>query len=187
MIRTLEARKLIRRERNQQNRRELQIFLTGEDRQLLADYVGPVTELEHHMVQDLTPRQCRHRPFHSLVTFRDRCLPGPPWAQGSRGHPLVLRLRLDCLDLERMPMRWQVQDAKQRFSELIRTARTEGPQVVTRHGEEIAVVIDIADYRHLTGETAEFKEYLQSGPDLGDLDLTRSTERPRTIDWVSQA
>jgi len=40
-----------------------------------------------------------------------------------------------------------VQDAKQRFSELIRTAHADGPQVVTRHGEEIAVVIDIAEYR----------------------------------------
>ena len=84
-------------------------------------------------------------------------------------------------------MRWQVQDAKQRFSELIRTARTDGPQVVTRHGEEIAVVIDIADYRHLTGETAEFKDYLQSGPDFDDLDLARSDEHPRTIDWAGGA
>jgi prevent-host-death family protein len=84
-------------------------------------------------------------------------------------------------------MRWQVQDAKQRFSELIRTARAEGPQVVTRHGEEIAVVIDIADYRHLKGETAEFKDYLQSGPDFDDLDLTRSGARPRTIDWTDEA
>jgi len=84
-------------------------------------------------------------------------------------------------------VRWQVQDAKQRFSELIRTARTDGPQVVTRHGEEIAVVIDIADYRHLTGETAEFKDYLQSGPDFGDLSLVRSGERPQIIDWADEA
>lgn len=48
-------------------------------------------------------------------------------------------------------MQWPVQDAKQRFSELIRTAHAEGPQVVTRHGEEIAVVVDIADYRRLKG------------------------------------
>jgi antitoxin Phd len=82
-------------------------------------------------------------------------------------------------------MRWKVQDAKQRFSELIRTARAEGPQIVTRHGEEIAVVIDIADYRHLTGETAEFKDYLQSGPDFDDLDLARSAEHPRAIDWAA--
>lgn len=79
-------------------------------------------------------------------------------------------------------MSWQVQDAKQRFSELIRTAHDDGPQVVTRHGEEIAVVIDIADYRRLTGEVADFKDYLRSGPGFDDLDLTRSAEHPRGID-----
>ena len=84
-------------------------------------------------------------------------------------------------------MRWQVQDAKQRFSELIRTAHAEGPQVVTRHGEEIAVVIDIDDYRHLKGEIAEFKDYLRSGPDFSDLDLARSGEHPRTLDWADKA
>jgi prevent-host-death family protein len=83
-------------------------------------------------------------------------------------------------------MRWQVQEAKQRFSELIRTAHAEGPQVVTRHGEEIAVVIDIVDYRHLKGETAEFKDYLRSGPDFDGLDLARSDEYPRTLDWADE-
>ena len=84
-------------------------------------------------------------------------------------------------------MSWQVQDAKQRFSELIRTAQSDGPQVVTRHGEEIAVVIDIADYRRLRGETAEFKDYLRSGPAFDDLDLSRTAERPRSTDWASEA
>jgi prevent-host-death family protein len=84
-------------------------------------------------------------------------------------------------------MRWQVQDAKQRFSELIRTAHTEGPQVVTRHGEEIAVVVGIADYRRLKGETAEFKDYLRSGPGFDDLDLPRSPEGPPRIDWAAEA
>jgi prevent-host-death family protein len=78
---------------------------------------------------------------------------------------------------------WQVQDAKQRFSELLRVARTEGPQVVTRHGREIAVVIDIAEYRHLKGETVSFKDYLESGPSFDDLDLVRSEKGPRVIDW----
>jgi prevent-host-death family protein len=81
-------------------------------------------------------------------------------------------------------MQWPVQDAKQRFSELIRTAHAEGPQVVTRHGEEIAVIIDIVDYRHLKGEIAEFKDYLRSGPDFDDLDLSRTGERPRIIEWA---
>jgi len=84
-------------------------------------------------------------------------------------------------------MRWQGQDAKQRFSELIRTAHAEGPQVVTRHGEEIAVVIDIADYRHLKGDIAEFKDYLRSGPGFDDLDLTRTAEGPRNTDWANEA
>lgn len=84
-------------------------------------------------------------------------------------------------------MRWQVQDAKQRFSELIRTAHVDGPQVVTRHGEEIAVVIDIAEYRHLKGETSDFKDYLRSGPGFDDLNLDRTGELPRSIDWPGEA
>jgi prevent-host-death family protein len=84
-------------------------------------------------------------------------------------------------------MQWQVQDAKQRFSELIRTAHADGPQVVTRHGEEIAVVIDIADYKRLKGDIAEFKDYLRSGPEFDDLDLSRTAERPRKSDWASEA
>lgn len=84
-------------------------------------------------------------------------------------------------------MRWQVQDAKQRFSELIRTAHADGPQVVTRHGEEIAVVIDIADYRHLKGETIDFKDYLRSGPDFDDLNLERISHLPRDLDWADEA
>jgi hypothetical protein len=33
----------------------------------------------------------------------------------------------------------------------------------------------------------EFKDYLQSGPDFGDLYLARPDERPRTIDWADEA
>jgi prevent-host-death family protein len=84
-------------------------------------------------------------------------------------------------------MRWQVQDAKQRFSELIRTAQTDGPQVVTRHGAEIAVVIDIADYRRLKGEVIEFKDYLRSGPAFDDVELDRAGDYPRDTDWAGQA
>ncbi len=38
-------------------------------------------------------------------------------------------------------MSWQLQEAKQRFSELVRRALEEGPQTVTRRGEEVVVVI----------------------------------------------
>jgi prevent-host-death family protein len=42
---------------------------------------------------------------------------------------------------------WQVQEAKQRFSELLRRVHEEGPQKITRHGEEVAVVVDVAWFR----------------------------------------
>ena len=83
-------------------------------------------------------------------------------------------------------MSWPVQDAKQRFSELIRTAKEDGAQIVTRHGEEIAVVIGIAEYRRLKGESTEFKDYLRSGPALDDLDISRSAEFPRNVDLASE-
>lgn len=46
-------------------------------------------------------------------------------------------------------MAWPVQDAKQRFSRIVEAAQTQGPQVVTRHGREVAVVSSIDDYRAL--------------------------------------
>lgn len=80
------------------------------------------------------------------------------------------------------PMRWQLQEAKQRFSELVRTAHDDGPQVVTRHGEDVAVVVAIDDYRRMTGRVPDFKEFLLTGPDLSDLHIERSTEVARIVE-----
>jgi hypothetical protein len=38
----------------------------------------------------------------------------------------------------------------------------------------------------LKGEVIDFKEYLQQGPDFDELELRRSTEGPRTIDWAAE-
>jgi prevent-host-death family protein len=58
---------------------------------------------------------------------------------------------------------WQVQEAKQRFSELLRKVHSDGPQFVTRHGEEVAVVIDIEEYRQWHARR-EFADPLLHGP-----------------------
>lgn len=62
-------------------------------------------------------------------------------------------------------MSWQVQEAKQRFSELVRRTLAAGPQKVTRHGEDVVVVIPAQDYERLTANRPDFKEFLMGAPE----------------------
>jgi prevent-host-death family protein len=50
------------------------------------------------------------------------------------------------------PGSWLLQDAKARFSELVRRVRSEGPQRVTVHGRDEVVVISAEEFRRLKGE-----------------------------------
>lgn len=77
--------------------------------------------------------------------------------------------------------RWQLQQAKQQFSRLVELARSEGPQLVTRNGREVAVVIDVDDYRRMRSEQ-DFKRFLLSAPHLDELPIERSKDPARTID-----
>jgi prevent-host-death family protein len=80
-------------------------------------------------------------------------------------------------------VRWQVQEAKQRFSEVLRSAESGEAQIVTKHGEEVAVVIDIAEYRHLRGEDMSLMDYLRADPHIeADLDVERQRDEPRVVD-----
>ena len=72
---------------------------------------------------------------------------------------------------------WQIHEAKRGFSELIERARTEGPQTITRHGQERAVVLSIEAYRELEAAKPDFKAYLLAGPKLDDF----AVERPRDL------
>ena len=78
-------------------------------------------------------------------------------------------------------MSWQVQDAKQRLSEVLREAEN-GPQVITRHGKEIAVVVGIDLYYELAGVRVELADYLLEAPTADDLDLTRDRTPLRALD-----
>ena len=77
---------------------------------------------------------------------------------------------------------WQVQDAKARLSEVIARASSEGPQTITRHGVERAVVLSIETYRRLAGRTPDFKAYLLSGPKVDDFSIERDPDAGRDID-----
>ena len=87
---------------------------------------------------------------------------------------------------------WQIQEAKQQFSQMLRAVERSGPQTITRHGEEVAVVIDIAEYRRLTAPRKDFAEHLRSFPKLpaepgepdvfDELEAERRADFPREID-----
>ncbi|HEY3909937.1 MAG TPA: type II toxin-antitoxin system prevent-host-death family antitoxin [Stellaceae bacterium] len=70
------------------------------------------------------------------------------------------------------PGRWALQDAKARFSELVRRVRTDGPQHVTVHGREVVVVVAAEEFRRLKGEHtgAALIAALQASPHR-DIDL----------------
>ncbi|MGI4958989.1 MAG: type II toxin-antitoxin system prevent-host-death family antitoxin [Janthinobacterium lividum] len=53
-----------------------------------------------------------------------------------------------------MPV-WKLEDAKSRFSELVRLARERGPQRVTVRGQDAVVVLSAADYAHLAPAAAK--------------------------------
>jgi prevent-host-death family protein len=80
---------------------------------------------------------------------------------------------------------WQVQTAKQRLSELIERAVTEGPQTITKHGRETVVVLEIEEYRRLIGATSgmTFMEFLLTAPDFSALDLERAKDMPREVEF----
>ena len=60
-----------------------------------------------------------------------------------------------------MSNKWQVQEAKARFSELLETSLADGPQVVTKRGVESAVLVPIDQWRRLLSMTRpDLKELL---------------------------
>jgi prevent-host-death family protein len=76
------------------------------------------------------------------------------------------------------PATWTLQDAKARLSEVLRRAQTVGPQHVTVHGREAAVVLSAEEFRRLTGgQTGQaLIDVLHASP-YRDLDLEPKSVR----------
>lgn len=78
---------------------------------------------------------------------------------------------------------WQLQEAKNRFSEVVEEALTHGPQTVTRHGREVVVILSMEEYKRMKQPEKNLFKFFQESPLYGlDLDMTRSKELPREID-----
>ncbi|MDD5674390.1 MAG: type II toxin-antitoxin system Phd/YefM family antitoxin [Chitinivibrionales bacterium] len=76
---------------------------------------------------------------------------------------------------------WQLQEAKNKFSEVVNHARTDGPQEISRHGEKTAVVISFEEYKKLKKHRGSLAEFFHSSP-LKEIDLTRTKDRPREVE-----
>ena len=78
---------------------------------------------------------------------------------------------------------WQLQDAKNKFSNLVDKAHHEGPQVVTKHGKESVVIIAIEDYQKLNRPKSDLVSFFKKSPLSGlDLDLSRDKSPSRDIE-----
>lgn len=73
---------------------------------------------------------------------------------------------------------WQIQDAKNKLSEVINRALTQGPQLITKHGEKTVVVVSYAEYETLRKSQGKLSTFFRASP-LAGLDLTRDQSPPR--------
>ncbi len=78
-------------------------------------------------------------------------------------------------------MTWKLAEAKNRLTEVVNLALTEGPQTITRRGDAV-VVMSAARYEELTGDRPGFKDYLAGGESFEGLDLTRDRRPMREVE-----
>jgi len=79
--------------------------------------------------------------------------------------------------------KWQLQEAKNRFSEVVRKASEEGPQTVTKHGKDSVVVLSTEDYRKLEQPKTSLVEFFQKSPlSKVEIDVTRDKSPSRPIE-----
>lgn len=78
---------------------------------------------------------------------------------------------------------WQLQDAKNRFSELVEQAINFGPQTVTKRGVKTVVVLSFDEYKKLTEPKTDLVDFFKKSPlHSVELDLERDKDLPREVE-----
>jgi len=80
-----------------------------------------------------------------------------------------------------MKNKWQLQEAKVNFSKVISEAGEHGPQYITKHGKDSAVVISIKKFKELTEKKNTLSAFFQDSPLYG-VNLERQKDIDREID-----
>jgi antitoxin Phd len=75
---------------------------------------------------------------------------------------------------------WQLQEAKNKFSRVVENAVNDGPQIITKHGVEVAIVLSYAEYQKMIASRGKLSAFFRDSP-LADveLDLARDKSEAR--------
>ena len=78
---------------------------------------------------------------------------------------------------------WQLQEAKNKFSEVVERALVHGVQIVTRRGKKTVVVMPFDEYEKLTGRRINLTQFLLTSPlAISELPIERDRSLPRKIE-----
>lgn len=77
-------------------------------------------------------------------------------------------------------MDWKLAEAKNKFSEVVRRALTEGPQRVVRRRDAVVVLAE-EEYERLAGSRRSFKEFLLSAPTMDGIKIERDKSPMRDV------
>ncbi|MFB5676088.1 type II toxin-antitoxin system Phd/YefM family antitoxin [Paenibacillus terreus] len=80
-------------------------------------------------------------------------------------------------------MQWQLQDAKNQLSSVVKKASDEGPQIISVRGKPAAIVLSMEEYHRLTKPKTLLTDFFKDSPlhDL-ELDLERNKDFPREVE-----
>jgi prevent-host-death family protein len=78
---------------------------------------------------------------------------------------------------------WQLQEAKNRLSQVVESARQDGPQTITLRGKPAAVVVSFEEFRKLAQPQITLSQFFRQSPLQGlELDLRRSDDLSREVE-----
>ncbi len=77
---------------------------------------------------------------------------------------------------------WPLQDAKNKFSEVVNNALHRGPQIITRRGVQAVVVLSYEEYQRMQKPQTDLVTFFQASPPAEmELDLHRDDSLPRDV------
>ncbi len=69
-----------------------------------------------------------------------------------------------------MTREWQLREAKDKLSQVIKEARRSGPQIITRRGKKTAVILSFEEYRRLLLSRTKLSQFFRESP-LAEVEL----------------